>query len=308
MSVASASAPLSHLSRYIYGTTRLGHADNPLETRLAIARTALATGAWFHTSDQYDNALDVLAQVFDEDRTRVPPMIFKAGGNDAAELRAKITSQLERVGIARMDVAQLCFGGPLGEELAAGGPIISDLHRLRDEGRVGRYLLEVFPWTSAAPLRALEAGHLDGLVDGMIFYLNPLQRFASNALWDAIQAHDFPVVAMRTVCGAPVHRLRDVPGAAWTPYLQERATEVAPLFERSGVSDWTEFCVRFALGFKTVAATVGSTSRADNLAAFVHAVSPAEIAPLPADIQADLTALQRRWSDQVDIHAEPWSM
>jgi hypothetical protein len=308
MSIPQADAPLSFLTRYIYGTTRLGHDDNDWETRLAIARAARDTGAWFHTSDQYDNALDVLRALFDEDRDRVPKLIFKVGGETAEAFDAKRQEQLDRVGLDRMDAAQLCFGGALGEELAAGGPIIDHLRKLRDDGQVDHYVLEVFPWTSAAPQRALEAGHLDGLVDAMIFYLNPLQRFAANPLWDAVVERSFPVVAMRTVCGAPVHALRDVPGAAWTPYLQERASEVAPWFEKSGVTDWTEFCVRFALGIPQVAATVGSTSREANLRKFVEATAGPTVEPLPTEIQDGLMDLQRRWSDDVDIHAEPWTM
>ena len=306
MSIPPASAPLSHLSRYIYGTTRLGHDDNPLETRLAIARTARDTGAWFHTSDQYDNALDVLRTVFDEDRSKVPQLIFKAGGDTYGDFRTRITSQLERVGLPKMDVAQLCFGGPLGDEFAAGGKILEQLREVQAEGLVGRFVYEVFPWTSKAPLAALEAGRMDGLVDAFIFYLNPLQRFAANPLWEAIVERDFPVVAMRTVCGAPVHALRDVPGAAWVDYLQRRAVEVAPIFERSGVSDWAEFCMRFAFGFPQVKATVGSTSKSANLNAFASAAQ--DVVPLSADIQADLAALQRKWSDEVDVHAEPWTM
>jgi hypothetical protein len=111
---------------------------------------------------------------------------------------------------------------------------------------------------------------------------------------------------MRTVSGGDVHRLRDVPGAAWKDYLRARAVEVAPLYERSGCKSWTEFCVRFAYGFGQVRATVGATSRAENLRAFLDAVKV--IKPLPGDIQAEIVNLQRRWSDETDMHAEPWSM
>lgn len=308
MSIPAAATPLAHLSRYIYGTTRLGHADRPLADRLAIARAARDAGLWFHTSDQYDDALEVLRQLFDEDRTRVPRLIFKAGGDTFDALRARIMSQLERVDLPCMDVAQLCFGGPLGEELAHGGPIVAGLRQLQAEGLVGRYVLEVFPWTSAAPHRALINGHLDGLVDAMIFYLNPLQRFAANPLWDEINARHFPVIALRSVCGASVHALRDVPGAAWADYLRERAVEVAPLFERAGVTDWTAFCLRFAFGLAPVCATVGATSRPAHLAAFLRAAQPPQLQPLPAGVQDELIALQRRWSDAVDRRATPWTM
>jgi hypothetical protein len=111
---------------------------------------------------------------------------------------------------------------------------------------------------------------------------------------------------MRTVSGGPVHRLRDVPGAAWKDYLQKRAALVAPIFERSGITSWTEFCVRFACGFPQVRATVGSTARLANLEQFVSASR--NPLPLPGDLQAEILELHRRWSDELDVHAEPWSM
>jgi hypothetical protein len=111
---------------------------------------------------------------------------------------------------------------------------------------------------------------------------------------------------MRTVSGGPVHRLRDVPGAAWKDYLQKRAVEVAPIFERSGITSWTQFCVRFAHSFPQVRATVGATSRVSHLEEFIAAAQ--DIKPLPQDIVEEIVALQYRWSDELDVHAEPWSM
>jgi hypothetical protein len=143
-------------------------------------------------------------------------------------------------------------------------------------------------------------------VDGYIFYLNPLQRFASNELWDLLVDREEPMVAMRTVSGGNIHSLRDVPGYAWKPYLQQRAVEVAPIFERSGIQSWTEFCVRFAFGFPLVRATVGSTSHLDRLQEFLNAAH--NIEPLPEDIQNEIIALQYRWSDELDIKAEHWTM
>jgi len=143
-------------------------------------------------------------------------------------------------------------------------------------------------------------------VDGYIFYLNPLQRFAANPLWELLRDRNEPIIAMRTVGGGTVHRLRDVPGAAWKDYLRQRAVEVAPIFEESACKTWTEFCVRFAFGIPQVVATVGATRQMDNLQQFFEAVR--DVQPLPQEIQAKISALQARWSDDVDVHAEPWSM
>jgi hypothetical protein len=303
---------LTDLSPYVYGSTRLGDESLPISRRVSLARAAMDAGVWFHASDQYGSALDVLRAAFDEDRARVPKLIFKIGGGDARELSVSIERQLAALGIDRMDIGQLCIGGDLAEQLGSGGACYDEFRRIRARGLVERFVLEVFPWTSRAPLAAVEGSYVDGIVDGCIFYLNPLQRFASNTLWDRIQERNLPIIAMRTVSGGPVHRLRDVPGAAWKPYLQERAAEVAPIFERSGVSSWTEFCVRFAHSFAQTRATVGATGDVEHLRAFLDAAGiskgRAAIEPLAADLVSDIVRLQYRWSDELDVVAEPWSM
>lgn len=307
--MTDASHPLfSKLSTYIYGTTRLGHDDVPLEDRLKIARAAVDSGVWFHTSRQYDSALETLGTVFSEDRSKVPPLFVKMGNSSIEEIRGVIQQNMEPLGITSIDVGQLSLQGDYGQSFATGGHAIDELQALKDEGLIKHFVYEVFPWTSEIPYEALKAGHADGLIDAFIFYLNPLQRFAANKLWDLIEEKSFPVIAMRTVCGAPVHTLRDVPGAAWCPYLQERAVEVAPIFERSGIESWSEFCVRFAFSFPQVKATVGSTSRQSNLNEYLKYGLAENKEPLPDDIMADLIKLQYRWSDETDVKAEPWTM
>ncbi len=297
---------LTDLSPFIYGTTRLGDDKIPFEERVRVARAAMDAGVWFHTSHTYNTALSVLRAAFDQDRARTPKLIIKIGWSNIPELRDVIRQNLEPLGLESMELGQLCLGGELSEEYANGGPCYAEFERIKAEGLVKRFVVEVFPWTSANPLKALRGGYPQGIVDGHIFYLNPLQRFASNKLWDELVARNEPIIAMRTVSGGNVHRLRDVPGAAWKDYLQKRAVQVAPIFERSGIPSWTEFCVRFAHSFPQVRATVGSTSRLENLTEFLRAAS--DIQPLPADIIAEISQLQRQWSDETDIHAEPWTM
>ena len=164
----------------------------------------------------------------------------------------------------------------------------------------------MFPWTSKPAIKAFRGGYTKGIVDGCIFYFNPLQRFASNELWDLLIEVNEPIIALRTVAGGNVYSLRDVPGAAWKEYLQTRAVEVAPVFERSGIRSWAEFCVRFAFSFPQVRATVGATSRMENLQEFLS--SSKNIKPLPVEIRDEIVRLQYRWSDEVDIRAEQWSM
>ena len=298
---------LTGLSPYIFGTTRLGDNRIGFEDRVNIARYAMHSGIWFHTSHTYDNALEVLRAAFDQDRNHVPKLIVKLIGNTIGELRDVLRKNLDPLGVDRIELGQLCLGGALAVDFAGGGECYTEFSKLRSEGRVLRFVLEVFPWTSDVAIKALQGGYTKGIVDGLILYLNPLQRFASNALWDSIRSRNEPVIALRTVAGGNVHRLRDVPGAAWKDYLQKRAVQVAPIFERSGIKSWTEFCVRYAHSFPQVRATVGATSRAQNLAEFLAAARP-PIQPLPLDLIESINELQYRWSDEVDRLAEPWSM
>jgi hypothetical protein len=271
---------LADLPSYIYGTTRLGEDKIPFDDRVRLARAAMDGVSWFHTSHTYGNALQVLRAAFDQDRARLPSLIVKIGWEN--------------------------MSGSFAENYATGGDCYELFAQLKREDLVRRFVLEVFPWSSDTALRAIRGGYPEGMVDGYIFYLNPLQRFASNELWNVLVERKEPVIAMRTVSGGNIHSLRDVPGYAWKEYLQKRAGEVVPVFERSGVPSWTEFCVRFAHSFPQVRATVGATGRLENLKQFLAAAK--NIQPLPADIIEEITRLHYRWSDELDRKAETWSM
>jgi len=297
---------LSDISPYVYGTTRLGDDKIPFVERVKIARTAMDTGVWFHTSHTYGNALEILRMAFDQDRTRVPKLIVKIGWSSINEIRDVIQQNLEPLGLESLELGQLCLSDSLADEFANGGDCYAAFAALKNEGLVRRFVVEVFPWTSQISLKALRGGYTDGIVDGYIFYLNPLQRFASNELWDLILERNEPIIAMRTVSGGNVYRLRDVPRAAWKDYLQQRAVEVAPIFERSGIVSWAEFCVRFAHSFPLVRATVGASSHIENLKELLAAAQ--NIQPLAPDIVDEIASLQRRWSDELDLLAEPWTM
>jgi hypothetical protein len=297
---------LTDISPYVYGTTRLGDDKIPFTDRVKVARAAMDADIWFHTSHTYGDALKVLRTAFDEERTKVPKLIVKIGWSNINELRDVIRQNIDPLGLDGLELGQLCLSGALADDYANGGKCYEVFQQIKKEGLVKRYVLEVFPWTSHYALKALRGGYPQGIVDGYIFYLNPLQRFASNELWNELVERNEPIIAMRTVSGGNVHRLRDIPGAAWKPYLQERAVEVAPIFERSGIPSWTEFCVRFGHSFAQVRATVGATSNIERLQEFL--ASAKNIQPLPSDIIEEITTLQSRWSDELDMKAEAWTM
>ena len=297
---------LEGITPFVYGTTRLGDESIPRSDRLKVAYEAMNSGVWFHTSRMYGDALEVLGEAFSNEPAKIPKLIIKIGWDNVNQLREVIDENLKPLGLEGMQLGQLCLGGELAEDFANGGECYKVFQELKDEGLVKGFVVEVFPWTSDAPLRALRAGYTEKIIDGFIFYLNPLQRFASNLLWDEIMTRKQSVIAMRTVSGGPVHDLRDVPGFAWKDYLQKRAVQVAPIFEKSGVESWTEFCVRFAHSNEQVVATVGSTSKVENLNEFLEAQE--NIEPLPTEIVQEIEGLQDQWSDELDIHAEPWTM
>ena len=290
------------LTRYTYGTTRLGDGGIPFADRVAIARAAIDAGVSLHTSHSYGDALQVLRAALDQDRSRVPPMIFKIGWDSVEQVRDVIRQNIGPLGIDHMTVGQLCLGGGLAEALRAGGPELAGLRQLKEEGLVGRFVLEIWPWNSEVAVAGIMANHTEALLDGYIFYLNPLQRFASDALWDILRERGETVVAMRTTCGGSVTFLRD----AGPEYLRGRAAQVLPLYERSGCASWPEFCARFVAGIPNVVSTVGATSRPEHLQELTSAVASA--APLPEELHAELEALQRRWADEHDRHAAPWTM
>ncbi len=297
---------LTDITPYIYGTTRLGDDKIPFEDRVKVARAAMDADIWFHTSHTYGDALKVLRTAFDEERSKIPKLIVKIGWTNANELRDVINQNIDPLGLDGLELGQLCLSGALAEDYANGGKCYEVFRQIKQEGLVNRFVLEVFPWTSSIALKALRSGYPQGIVDGYIFYLNPLQRFASNELWNEFVERNEPIIAMRTVSGGNVHRLRDIPGAAWKEYLQQRAVEVAPIFERSGIQSWAEFCVRFGHSFPQVRATIGSTSQPERLQEFLDAAK--NIRPLPEDIVKEISMLQTRWSDEVDMKAEPWTM
>lgn len=297
---------IKDITPYIYGTTRLGDNKISREDRVKIALVAMDAGVWFHTARMYDDALEILAEAFSIEPTKIPKLIIKIGWKNINELRGVIEESIKALGLDGLQLGQLCLGGELAEDFANGGSCYRVFQDLKDEGLVKGYVVEAFPWNSEPALKALKAGYTEGIVDGFIFYLNPLQRFASNLLWNEIVDRNQPIIAMRTISGGPVHSLRDIPGFAWKDYLQKRAVEVAPIFEKSGVKNWTEFCVRFAHSFPQVIATVGSSSKIENLNQFLNAKE--NIEPLPENIIKEISDLQYRWSDELDIGAEPWSM
>ena len=292
------------ISRFTFGTTRLADESIPFPDRVKMARAAMDTGVWFHTSHDYGNAFGVLRAAFDEDRASVPKMIFKISGNTEQEMLAVIEKSKESLGVGCIDIMQVCLGDPAGNESRTGGPICETMLRLKREGTVGGYLAEVWPWTSDTHLAAVRSMATPGLIDAYIFYFNPMQRFMTNELFDLILVLKAPIFALRTLGGGTP--TRDGVGQADVPVpWSRRVSEIVPVFERSGIASWTEFCLRFVFGTPNVMTTIGATSK---VASLHDTIKHAQSTPaLPADIQQEIEGYQRQWAD-LDRNATPWSM
>jgi hypothetical protein len=296
---------LNSLPNFIYGTTRLDE-GTPLQQRQEVARLASKHCSWFHISEQYGSALGTLGALIAEEQLPPPRSIFKMEAATTAELVPLCQRHCRALGVTSMDIGQLCLRDRSITELLPGSRGYEDLQNLKRSGLVKSFVIEVFPWTSNLAELALDEGAIGNLAEGFIFYFNPLQRFVSNGLWQKMTRAKVPFIGMRSVCGNNVLALRDQPGAAWKPYLQERATQIAPIFEASGESDWGRFCMRFAHSHPNLRSTVGATASRDNLSAFVNnSVSPEA---LPSETLQQIHDLQVQWSEKVDALAEAWSM
>jgi aryl-alcohol dehydrogenase-like predicted oxidoreductase len=134
---------LTDITPYVYGTTRLGDDKIPFEDRVEMARAAIDTGVWIHTSHWYGNTLEVLRKAFDIDRNKVPKLIVKLGGETIDELRADIHKNIDPLGINGVELGQLCIGGKLAEEFANGGNCYQEFQKIKRDKLVNRFIMEV---------------------------------------------------------------------------------------------------------------------------------------------------------------------
>jgi predicted aldo/keto reductase-like oxidoreductase len=160
---------LPELSRFIFGTARLRGDAIPLADRVKVVRAAMDAGVWFHASQQYANALEVLRAAFDEDPKNIPRMIFKIGWKSMSEMKSVIDENLKRAGVDHIDIGQLCLEGELAKQFRTGGACYEELSRLKEQGIVRSFILEIFPWSSAMAIDVIRGGYCREIVDGYIF-------------------------------------------------------------------------------------------------------------------------------------------
>ncbi len=271
-------------SRYTFGTMSLGRNPAAVDSDLVVARRAMESGVWFHSSPTYNNGFTfmVLRRAFDENRSQVPRMIVKVRDATPELMRFEVEDSCRRLGIDALDVAQLVSmdanPGNLVDQLRSdGGPLVDELASLRERGLIRQAVVYITPANADA---AVEAVRRSPLVEGITLYWNAVQFESTDAAWSGIHAENIPVLALRTLGGS----MQDKNYAAKIERLQT-------LVAAAGCANIAEFNVRLAASDPVIQTTIGGTASLAHLELYLAAAQSA--VPLPADILEKTRALQK---------------
>jgi aryl-alcohol dehydrogenase-like predicted oxidoreductase len=269
---------------YTFGSMSLGKNPAEITQDLAVARRAMESGIWFHTSPTYNSGftLMVLRMAFDADRARVPRLLIKVRDGTVALMRFEVEDTCRRLGIDAIDVAQLVSMDPkpgnLVDQLRANsGPLVDELASLRARGLIKQAVLYLSPQNSDAAVEAVA----HDLIDGVTFYWNACQRECTAQAWSAIQGRGIEVLALRTLGGGPADQ-----------NITAKSDEFAELIKAAGCRDATEFNLRLAASIPAIRTTIGGTSSPANLENYLSAAANEK--PLPPEILTRVEQLQTR--------------
>lgn len=252
---------LARLSPYTFGCMSLGMEveRGRIAEDVAVARMAMDAGIWFHCSPTYSRGFSfmILRMAFDQDRSKVPPLIVKVRDRSPEFMRFEVEDSCRRLGIDAIDIAQLVSldrdPGNLISQLTTGGPIADELASLRARGLIKQAVLFVDKQNSDAGVAAQRSE----LVEGLTCYWNASQRELSDAAWAAVQAQEIPLIAIRTLAGA-----KDSPA-------------------HPGCADAVEFALRLRASYPVVRTSIGGTRNPAHLQRFLEC---ADAPPLPPSV------------------------
>lgn len=254
------------LSPYTFGCMSLGMEveKGRIAEDVRVARQAMDAGIWFHCSPTYSRGFSfmILRMAFDQDRSKVPPLIIKVRDRSPEFMRFEVEDSCRRLGIDAIDIAQLVSmdrePGNLMSQLKTGGPIADELASLRERGLIRKAVL----FAESANSDQAVAAQSSELVEGITCYWNAGQRELSDSAWAAIQEKDIPLIAIRTLAGA-----EDMP-------------------PHPDCEDAVEFALRLAGSYPVVKTTIGGTRNPDHLQRFLECAAGAT--PLPPEILKSL--------------------
>ncbi len=271
-----------------------------------MARYAMKRCAWFHTSHKYGSTMDVLAHAFAEMPGRIPRCICKLSGDSIDEIRSQVELQINRLSIPRIAIGQTHMGGALASGFAKGDEnVLNGFRRLKEEGLVEGFTVEVHPWTSRQALDNLLTHAGQDIFVGYSFYYNPLQRYALNELFAEIIRQKRPILALRAMGGGAADRQAQRPASA-EDFMQARAAELLPLYRDAGFDGWADFALSFELSRPNVVCAIGSAQTPRHLDECLSAA--AGPCGFREDTAARIAELQTKWSDEKDRFAAEWTM
>jgi len=269
---------------YTFGSMSLGRKPEDIASDLAVARRAMESGVWFHSSPTYNQGFTfmVLRHAFDENRARVPRMVIKVRDASLPLMRFEVEDSCRRLGIDAIDVAQLVSMDPAPGNLVdqlrgGGGPLVDELAFLRQRGLIRQAVIFLTPENSDAAVEATASG----LIDGVILYWNACQRTCSDTAWAAIKSKGIPVLALRTLGGGPADKASSA-----------KSEELAALIKASGSRNATDLNLRLVASEPAIKTTIGGTASLEHLEDYLQAATNAS--PLPAEILQRVEQLQKR--------------
>ena len=287
--------PLKFLT---YGCASLGGNPDNFQDEVRVARSAMEHGLWFHASQEYNCAFWILRRAFDEDPANKPPLFIKVRCDHAATIEFDVEDALSRLNVECVEIAQLCRSRHDRRRIVADflnhGEMWQVCERLKSQGKVGRFVLEVFSLFSADALQGVE----NGLFPAYITYLNLGQREMNNPLFEVIHQKRAPIFSLRSVYGGnfdpekiKVLRARDPKHD-----IIQKYDVLEPIFRESGCADWVEFSFSFLKSCPNILSTISGTSKFQRLQELVKAEASAR--PLPSALSLRIQNLHRQWLKQ----------
>jgi len=269
---------------FTFGSMSLGRNPADVTNDLAVARRAMESGVWFHSSPTYNNGFTymVLRQAFDENRSGVPKMILKVRDATASLMRFEVEDSCRRLGLDSIDVAQLVSMDPAPGNLidqlrGSGGPLADELASLRQRGLIRQAVLFLTPQNSDAAVEAMKSD----LIEGVTLYWNAAQCDCSETAWATIREKAIPALALRTLGGGPADKNNSA-----------KSADIAELINISGSRNLTDFNIRLAASEPVIQTTIGGTSSMANLEKYLKSAATAK--PLSAEILQRVEKLQIR--------------
>ena len=282
---------------YTFGCMSLGGDPDRFQDDVKVARMAMEHPIWFHASQEYSCAFWVIRQAFDEARSKTPRLILKIRCDHAATIKHDVEDALQRLNVERVDIAQLCRARHdhrrIVDDFLNKGEMWEVCEKLKQEGKVGGFIMEVFASFSSDALRAVQAG----LFPAYITYLSPGERQMNNELFHLIEKKQQPILSLRTVFGGRlqpevIERIRKENPSNSTV---ARFDALEPIFIESGCKSRVEFCFSFLKTYPNLQTTIAGTSNPAHLMEFIDASRDSK--PMESALADRIKKLHDQWSE-----------